>query len=517
MLPLLLILFITWSCHRPESSDSGDLPRSTPEAEGVRSSSIIEFLDAVESGDQELHSIMYLRNGKVIAEGWWDPYRTDLKHTLYSTSKSFTSTAIGFAVAEGLLTVDDPVIFFFPEQLPDSVSPHLKAMTVKHLLTMSAGQDPPMGPHNLLPGESWVEAFLRYPVTEEPGTVFMYNSMATYMLSAIITQVTGQTVLEYLKPRLFEPLQIDGMDWETDPEGINSGGWGLRLKTEDMARFGQLYLQKGSWKGEQLLPESWIEEATSKQIDQAPQLSEEERKGNDWVQGYGYKFWRSQHGYYRGDGAFGQLIVVLEDKNAVIAVTAEARDMQAELNLIWDHLLPGLTEEQLEEDPSMLDALQKKLESLVLPAPDPGSRPPMQDTIAETFYVFDPGERNAVSGCTFNFIDKCCLCLITDTAGAEHTIELGMGEWIEGETMIPGPNLIPFYETNADVLLPARIASACSWKGMDTLALTVRYIESPHSTYYTFAFHGEKVTLQRSASMGLYRGIPAVSGKMRAN
>lgn len=455
---------------------------------------------------------MFLRNGKVIAEGWWDPYRADLKHTLYSTSKSFTSTAIGFAVAEGLLSVDDRVISFFPEQLPDTISPNLEAMTVKDLLTMSAGQDPPMNPQQIQTGESWIKGFLGYPVKDEPGTVFKYNSMATYMLSAIITKVTGESVQEYLKPRLFDPLQIQGMDWETDPEGINSGGWGLRLKTEDLAKFGQLYLQKGNWKGEQLLPEAWIEEATSKHIDQAPQLSEEERKGNDWVQGYGYKFWRSQHGYYRGDGAFGQLIVVIEDKDAVIAVTAEAGDMQAELNLIWDHLLPGLLEDPLPADPETQNALEEKLGSLLLPAPDPGPNPPIQDTIAGSYYVFDPGERNAVSGCTFSFIDKSCLFIVTDTAETKHTIELGKGEWIEGETMIPGPNLVPFYGANVGILLPAKIASAYSWKGNDTLELTVRYIESPHSVYYTFAFDGSDVTMQRSASVGLLRGVPDVKG-----
>ena len=227
---------------------------------------------------------MLLRHGKVIAEGWWDPYKPELKHTLYSTSKSFTSTAIGFAVSENLITVEDKVVSFFPEFLPDTVSTNLADMAIRDLLTMSAGQDPDPTFSLLLPTENWMKSFLSAPVVNDPGTKFLYNSSATYMLSAIITKVTGQTVLDYLTPRLFEPLEIEGMDWEADPMGINTGGWGLRLKTEDMAKFGQLFLQKGIWNGVEVVPEKWIEEATTKKIDQAPELTEEEKSGSDWLQ-----------------------------------------------------------------------------------------------------------------------------------------------------------------------------------------------------------------------------------------
>ncbi|MEP6846398.1 MAG: serine hydrolase, partial [Panacibacter sp.] len=220
------------------------LPHSTPEAEGVSSKSIINFLDAANKSKTEFHSFIFMRHGKVIAEGWWNPYRPDLKHTLYSCSKSFTATAVGFAIQEKLLSLDDKVISFFPNELPDTVSTYLSELTIKDVLSMSDGQDP--DPTSKISTDSnWVKAFLATPVLYKPGTKFLYNSLGTYMLSAIVQKVTGQKVIDYLKLRFFDPLGIQGMDWETDSKGINTGGWGLRLKTEDMAKFAELFLQKG--------------------------------------------------------------------------------------------------------------------------------------------------------------------------------------------------------------------------------------------------------------------------------
>src|SRR6478609_4466769 len=261
----LLLLLLTVQLFAQQVS----LPRSTPEAEGVSSEGIIQFLDAAAKSKHEFHSIMIIRHGKVITEGWWNPYRPDLKHTMYSVSKSFTATAVGFAVTEKKLSLEDKVISFFPEETPTQLSPYLAALKVKHLLTMTAGQAPdPTGP--VAVSQNWVKTFLNTPILDEPGSKFLYNSVATYMLSAIVQKVTGQKVIDYLQPRLFQPLGITGIDWETDPKGNNTGGWGLRLKTEDMAKFGQLFLQKGMWNGKQILPASWVEQASTKKIDQDP-------------------------------------------------------------------------------------------------------------------------------------------------------------------------------------------------------------------------------------------------------
>ncbi|MEW6306855.1 MAG: serine hydrolase [Verrucomicrobiota bacterium] len=227
----------------PGVSGNGPLPRSTPEAEGVSSAGILAFLDAIARSKHELHSFMLVRHGRVVAEGWWFPYTRFDVHTMYSMSKSFTSTAVGFAVAEGRLTVEDRVLSFFPEERPAQVSENLALLRVKDLLTMSVGNEKEPT-QTVVKEENWVKTFLAQSITHRPGSTFMYNSAATYMCSAIVQKLTGQKILDYLEPRLFEPLGITGATWETCPRGINTGGWGLSIPTEAMAKFGQLYLQK---------------------------------------------------------------------------------------------------------------------------------------------------------------------------------------------------------------------------------------------------------------------------------
>ena len=261
--------------------DHGQLRRSLPEAEGVASSGILAFLAGAARNNHEMHSLMMVRHGRVIAEGWWAPYGPQYNHTLYSMSKSFTSTAVGFAVAEGKLRVTDRVVSFFPQDRPDPVSESLAALRVQDLLTMSVGneKEPTQA---MVQEENWVKTFLASSITHPPGSTFMYNSGATYMLSAIVQQISGQKIIDYLKPRLFEPLAIEGMTWETCPRGINVGGWGLSIPTEGLAKFGQLYRQKGVWQGRQVLPASWVDEATTFKIQQPlPAKSSRPNEHND--------------------------------------------------------------------------------------------------------------------------------------------------------------------------------------------------------------------------------------------
>lgn len=325
----------------PLVAQSSALPRSTPEAQGVDSLGIIEFIEAADKEVDSMHSFMLVRHGNVIAEAWWEPESADKPHVLWSLSKSFTSTAVGLAVAEGKLSIDDPVLKYFPEEAPEQPSENLKEMKVRDLLTMSAGHQDEV---NWLAADNWAKAFLAHPVPHKPGTHFRYNTPATYMLSAIVQKVTGQTVLEYLQPRLFEPLGIEDPRWDNSPQGISIGGYGLFLRTEDIAKFGQLYLQNGQWHGKQLIPVSWIEMATSKQVSNGNDPS------RDWTQGYGFQFWRCRHNAYRGDGKDGQFCIVLPEQDAVIAITANSRNMQAELNIVWDKLLPAFHDEPLEEN-----------------------------------------------------------------------------------------------------------------------------------------------------------------------
>jgi CubicO group peptidase (beta-lactamase class C family)/predicted glycoside hydrolase/deacetylase ChbG (UPF0249 family) len=323
------------------------LPRGTPESEKVSEKGIRNYMEAVKKSGQDLHSVMIVRNGKVVFEHWFGDHVSNKPHIMYSVSKTYTATAIGFAVAEGRLSVTDKVISFFPEKLPANVSQELKDLEIKHLLTMSVGHDPAAVREKTRTNDDWVSVFLAEPVTEKPGAQFNYNSVATYMLSAILQKVTGEKVIDYLYPRLFRPLGIVGATWEECPKGINVGGWGLYVKTEDMAKLGQLLLQKGEWNGVQLLPASWIEEASSSKIESIPAGAKKEeikikKNDSDWLQGYGYQMWRCRNNAYRADGANGQFILILPEKNTVIVTTANISDMQAELNLIWKYLYRAL-------------------------------------------------------------------------------------------------------------------------------------------------------------------------------
>ena len=334
------------------------LARSTPEDEGISTQAILRYVQAVDKIDT-LHSFMIVRHGKVIAEGWWKPESAEKPHILWSLSKSFTSTAIGLLIEDGKLKLDDPVLKFFPDEAPENPSENLEKMTVRHLLTMSCGHETESPRDDAGPS---VKAFLAHPVPHKPGTHFQYNTPGTYMLSAILTRVTGKTVLEYLNPRLFEPMGIEDPVWDHSGEGYSLGGYGLYLRTEDIAKFGQLYLQKGKWQGRQLIPEEWVAKASSKQIENSK--SGHAKIGNDWAQGYGFQFWKSQHGAYRGDGRDGQLCVIMPEQDMVIAVTAKTGAMQEELDAIWENLLPAVKSDALPEDPAAAEDLREAVSDL---------------------------------------------------------------------------------------------------------------------------------------------------------
>ena len=336
------------------------LPRSTPEAQGITSDAVREFVEAADKINT-LHSFMIVRHGHVIAEAWWNPEAADKPHIMNSLSKSFTSTAVGLAIEDGKFNLDDSVLKFFPADAPADPSDNLRAMKVRDLLTMTGGHD--TEPKAAVKGQPSVKQFLAHPVVHKPGTHFLYNGMGTYTLSAIVTKMTGQTVLEYLKPRLFEPLGIENPPWPNSPEGSSLGANGLYLRTEDIAKFGRLYLQKGKWNGKQLIPEKWVAQATSKQVP-----NEKEAHANigiDWKQGYGFQFWRCTHDAFRGDGAGGQFCVVIPDKDVVVAITADTGNMQGELNAIWEKLLPAFQAQALPADTASQGKLKAVVDSLV--------------------------------------------------------------------------------------------------------------------------------------------------------
>lgn len=487
---------------------TGQLPRSLPELQGVKSSGILNFVKAVEEGNLNLHSIMVLRHGKVLAEGWWAPYASNLKHTLYSLSKSFTSSAIGFAVAEGRLTVNDKVVSFFPDQLPEKVSKNLGAMRVQDLLTMRTGHaKDSTSALREANDPNWVKSFLAFPVEHEPGTFFVYNSGATYMLSAIIEKLTGQKLIDYLTPRLFKPLGIEGMDWETDPNGINTGGWGLRVKTEDIAKFGQMYLQNGVWNGKQILPKKWITEATSAQV---PSKGTE----SDWEQGYGYQFWRCRHDAFRGDGAYGQYCIVMPKQDMVIAITSETSDMGAILNQIWKHILPAVGEGAIRSTTDQA-ALKQKMASLALTIPKVSNTAEISARVNHKKYIITNNDLK-INTVSFDFDNDGCNFSMTDDKGT-HPVSCGLGQWKSGLTDI---STLPLKLAPTDVPgeTKTKIVASGTWTNPNTFEMIWRFIETAHYQLVTCSFDGDNISVAFRRSLAVLGNTqdprPILTGKM---
>ena len=350
----LIITFLTAAamfagCAGNQSPQTGNLLPRNLDNGAIKTAADNLFAAADTMKDVTIQSVMILKNGEVVYQRWANGGEENLPHVMHSVSKSFCATAVGMAVDDGKLKVTDKLVDFFPDELPAEVSENLKAITIKDLLTMNCGHEtePQVRADSTL---TWTKAFLAHPVTKTPGTWYCYNSVGTYMLSAIVQKVTGKKILDYLTPRLFEPLGIETPKWDESPQGINCGGWGLYLKTEDMAKFGQLFLQKGVWNGKQLISSQWVDEASKYQVPSVPagtRPDEVETKGLTeencaWLLGYGYQMWRCPENSYRADGARGQYIIVCPDKDAVIAVTADSPDLQAELSSIYKYIFPVL-------------------------------------------------------------------------------------------------------------------------------------------------------------------------------
>ncbi|MCR5002844.1 MAG: beta-lactamase family protein [Bacteroidales bacterium] len=302
------------------------------------------YLQAVKDSAEDLHSVMVLQHGKVLEEQFFVP---DTAHVLHSVSKTFTSTAVGFAIEEGLLGLDDKIVDILPESMPDDPQEWLMDITIRNLLTMNSGHG--KDPTSAIRSNDcdWVAEFMKWPIEYEPGTCYCYNSLGTYMLSAAVQKVSGEKIVDYLEPRLWQPLGIEKPKWLESPAGINTGGWGLYLRTEDLAKMGLCLLNGGKYGKKQVIPADWVAEMTKYQVPSVHSgVNEQERKNrednSDWGQGYGYQIWRCRHNAFRADGAYGQYIVVIPEKDAVVVTTADINDMAEELNLIWDHILPAL-------------------------------------------------------------------------------------------------------------------------------------------------------------------------------
>lgn len=450
-------------------------PRSTPSALGIDARGVAAFLDALETTpDVEPHGIVLLRHGRLAADGWWAPYAPDRVHLLYSLSKSFTAAGVGIAVREGLIDLDATVLSYFPELDADVTDDRSRRIRVRHLLAMASGhREEALDRARAADPDDLVRGFLLTPPNEEPGTVFAYNQPCTYTLAAIVRRVTGGSLVDWLRPRLLDPLGIDDLAWKRDDTGAELGFSGCYAPTAAVAALGQLYLQGGVWDGERILDEDWVAAATSTQVDNP------DEENPDWSQGYGFQFWMARHGF-RGDGAYGQFCVVLPEQDVVLAITGQSLDMQAVLDAAWQHLLPAIDAADL--DGAADAGLEARLASLGLPPVD--GAVPSGDAAGpyETTGVFD--------AVRLDHGDDGWRATI-EVDGGRLAVPVGTGEWA-----VEGP-----------------LAASAATAPDGAVRLDVRFVETPHlahvrldpaagtatSEWATQPLHDGPLTLRRPA------------------
>ena len=468
------------------------LQRTSPERQGIASLDVLQFVEGLEQQIQEIHSFMLLRHGCVVSEGWWSPYEREASHALFSVSKSFTSTAVGLAMAEECFSIDDLVLSFFPDEAPMEVHDYLAAMTVRHLLTMTTGHVADSLSYLVERSDGdWVKGFFEAPILHTPGTHFAYDTGATYMLSAIVQKTTGMKLVDYLQPRLFEPLGIKRAIWQESPQGIAVGGYGLSAKTEDIARFGQLYLQRGKWGDRQILPESWVEAATSSQISTGNSAVQ-----NDSTQGYGYQFWRGQHNTFRASGVFGQYCVVMPEQDAVLAITGgiDLFDDQRVMDLVWELLLPAMHTESLPDDLGIQNTLSEKLANLALLPIQGREISLISSQVSDQTYKVDANELK-LKTITLNSTEVGYIVVIT-TAMGEEIFLCGCGVWQPGHTTL-------FKETRWFSDEPMPIVASGAWTAEDTCTMVVRLYETPFFYKFVFCFAGTELIAEIQVNVSL--------------
>jgi CubicO group peptidase (beta-lactamase class C family) len=473
---------------------ASDLPRSSPESQDVDPAGILAFLDTLESApDIEMHSLMIIRHGQVVAEGWWSPYLPEQPHLLYSLSKSFTSTAAAFAIAEGLLDLDATVLSYFPELDAEITDRRSRSILVRHLAAMASGhlEETVQRASALDPLEP-VRGFLLIPPDREPGSVFAYNQPCTYALAAIVQRLTGQTLIEYLRPRLFDPLGIGQAGWQRDAAGRDLGYTGLHATTDAIARLGLLYLQNGVWNGQRLLSEEWITEATRVQVESPNEPNP------DWRRGYGFQFWKSRYGY-RGDGAYGQFCVVLPEQDAVITTTAGTENMQGILDAVWADLVPALTAATVDPSP-VADRLAARLDGLQLAA----------------FQAKRAPDSSAGAWAAASFLPKGGWCEAQPTLNAvrlHRDAELWQLSFLEVEVAFGAAVGVAGWRTNLTETDGGKtgmpLAVSGGWTDEDTFRAEVIFLETPHQLRLT-------CSLADGTFRASWRTVPLRAGPLSA-
>lgn len=472
------------------------LPRATPESQGIASRAILAFLDEADEQFHALHSLMIARHGSVVAEGWWAPYRSDLNHWLFSVSKGFTSAGVGLAISEGRFSLDDSVISFFPDAAPADPSANLKAMTVRDLLRMNQGHQG-SGDREVMRADNaeWTRTWLAREVEHAPGTHWAYSNSAAYVLSAVVQRVTGERLIDYLRPRLLEPLGIVNPVWDESPEGVSLGGSGLRVRTEDILKFGQLHLQRGRWEGREILSESWVTEATSVQA-KPPE--------GDTIKAIGYHLLVDpERESFGSGGRFGQTLIISPRTESVIAITAGVRPnrTRAVQELVWKHLDPAMGETPLPEDVDARAALMTRLGCLSLPTV--GGRK-ISAVHASIDVSFEPNDRGITAAALAPTESGMQLTLTARKIA--HKIHVGYAEWTAGHTAFEPPALDTLGMTHDGSPVPC--AACGAWTDDRTFEARLCYTESPFIEKMTFGFESARVTFDQIPNLRMKRWTP---------
>lgn len=487
-----------------------EFERVTPESVGIASEDIEWLLDRLESGFTEPHGLMVMRHGKVCAEGWWSPYAPGIRHGLQSHSKTYAATAVGVAYTEGLVRLDERIIDIFPEEAPENPSEYLKELTVHHVLCMGCGMDEmPRASRN------WIRDFLHIPVKHKPGTTYMYNSVGSSLLSAIVIKKTGMGMHEYLKPRLYDKIGIfsDNHVWMKMPDGCEVGGGGLYATTEDNLRLMKLYADGGMWEGERILAPEFVERATTLQNESASEAINNPPAKDNFV-GYGYQIWMCRpKGVYRADGAMGQFTIVAPDKDLIIAITENASGAhwaQAVLDTMWEFLDKIDAHEKAEswEDSAASEHLFRRLKSLALPAPAymPYSPliPKIQGNLFKVkegiLYLADVGMAQFMAG------------MEMPEPVSEFTFDFNCDSvtlsWKEGDR--DGCAVIAMDGSRRWNNLPGGAAAQAlmsgAWKTDNDLEIRIRFVETCRESIFTFTFEGKEVTVREESNLAF--GIP---------
>jgi hypothetical protein len=399
---------------------------------------------------------------------------------MHSATKSVLACAIGMALEEGRFQLQDKVVSFFPELISGSSDARLASMTVEHLLTMRAGHAGETS-GSIWRGipTSWTAEFFKIPVVHQPGTTFMYTSAASYMLSAILTKVTGQTLHDYLKPRFFGPLGIVGEQWDLGPDNVNPGGNGLTMKTVDLLKLGVLHAQRGVWEGWRILSEAWIAAATRS------------HGGN-----YGYQWTTTYGDAYAAIGIFMQFVMVFPHHQATLAVVGAAQEGSKVFLPVLERHFPRAFEQQLpgSEAPRADEQLRARLAAN-------GQQPPMVTrsfttaarVSGKTFQV-EPNPLG-VTAVRWVFENDRCVFHLLDAAG-DHDIVCGLSEWIESRTDMPGADLHHGY-----ALQSAVVVASAAWTDEHTLRMTWIFAETAFRDTVVCQFHGDGVTMERSVNV----------------